>query len=368
MKQLFLLFMACCMSFSLTAQSGNTCATAQLITPNTYSVDTMYLGGAIFSNVNPYPDRGRWYKIVPATDGLMTISSCGGGADTRVVLFTGRCDSLSIFGYNDDACIYHRDSVDEYASSFSKPVKAGVTYFVHWDNAWDDSDFSFTYTLSAFVPRAGQVCSTASTATLGTTRVDSLFGYASNGNSNQANWYKITPIRNGQMTISSCGSDADTRLWVYDSICSSLRVLAGSDDDCFTASNDSLASSVSLAVRANRTYYIEWDDFGNNNSFNFVITLDVSTSTNDAILNQAITLAPNPANDNFTLLFDFEKNTNLTVKMMNMMGQIVMTQKMEQLLRGGQTFDISHLQSGMYMLHLSDGQKSIYKKLMISKN
>lgn len=368
MKQLFLLLMACGLSFSLAAQSGNTCANAQLITPNTYSVDTMYLNGAVFSNFFPFPDRGRWYKLTPATDGLMTISSCGGGADTRLFAFTGRCDSLAIFGYADDECIYHPDSTGEYASSFSKPVKAGVTYYIHWDNAWDDSDFSFTYSLSTFAPRATQHCTTASTVNIGTTTVDSLFGYASTGLANKANWYKITPTRNGRMTISSCGADPDTRLWVYDSTCTALRVVASSDDDCLGASTDSTASIVTFDARANKTYYIEWDDAYDNFPFDFTITLDVSSATNDYALNQAITLAPNPAYDNFTLFFDFEKTTNLNINIVNMMGQSVMNQKMEQLLRGGQTFDISHLQTGIYMVQLQDGQKSTYKKLMISRN
>ncbi len=368
MKQIFLLVVACCLSFSVLAQTGNTCANAQLITPNTYQVDTMYLNGAAFSNFFPFPDRGRWYKVTPATDGLMTIASCGGGADTRLFIFTGRCDSLALFGYGDDECLYHPDSTDEYAAAFSKPVKAGVTYYINWDNGWDDSDFTFSYTLSTFSPRATQHCTTATTVNIGTTNVDSLFGYATSGVANKANWYKITPTRNGRMTISSCGADADTRLWVYDSTCTALRLVASSDDDCLDASGDSTTSIVSFDARANKTYYIEWDDAWDDFPFEFTITLDVSTSTNDPILNQAITLAPNPANDNFTLFFDFEKATNLSVNIHNLMGQKVMTQKMEQVLRGGQTFDISHLQTGIYMIHIQDGQKSTYKKLMISRN
>lgn len=367
MRQVFLLLLACCLSISLAGQTGNTCVNAQLIAPGTYIVDTMYLNGAVFSNVTPFPDRGRWYKMTPATDGLLTISSCGGGADTRLFMFRGRCDSLGLFGYAEDECPYHPDSIGDYASSFSKPVRAGVTYFLHWDNAWDNSNFTFTYTLSPFAPRATQHCTTASTVNIGSTTVDSLFGYASTGAANKANWYKITPTRNGRMTISSCGANADTRLWVYDSTCTALRAVASSDDDCLGSGTDSTASVVTFNAIANKTYYLEWDDMWSNAPFEFSIVLDGSSSANDPKLNQAITLAPNPASDNVTMFFDFEQPTNLSVNILNMMGQNLMTQKMEQVLRGGQTFDISHLQTGVYMVHIQDGQKSTYKKLMISK-
>jgi hypothetical protein len=364
MKSIFLLLVSCCVSVSLAAQSGNKCANAQLITPNTYTVDTMYLNGAAYSNFIPYPDRGRWYKAVPATDGLMTITSCGGGADTRLFLFTNRCDSLTIFGYADDECLYHPDSTGLYAASFAKPVKAGQTYFIHWDNAWDDNDFSFTYTLTAFTPRPTQHCTTASTVNIGITRVDSLFGYASKGIANKANWYKITPTRNGRMMISNCGADPDTRLWVYDSTCAALRSVISSDDDCLGSGQDSTASQVRFDVKANQTYYIEWDDAWDNAPFNFTTSFEAVSSTNDAALNQAIRMAPNPAKEQFTLFFDFEKTTNLSVNIVNIMGQTVMTQPLEPLLNGTQTFDISLLQTGVYMIRIQDGSKSTYKKLI----
>jgi hypothetical protein len=47
-----------------------------------------------------------------------------------------------------------------------------------------------------------------------------------------------------------------------------------------------------------------------------------------------------------------------------MMGQTVMTQQLEPLLNGTQTFDISPLQTGIYMIRIQDGSKSTYKKLI----
>jgi hypothetical protein len=198
--------------------------------------------------------------------------------------------------------------------------------------------------------------------------VDSLFGYASKGIANKANWYKITPNRNGRMMISNCGANPDTRLWVYDSICTALRSVISSDDDCLGSGQDSTASQATFNVKANKTYYIEWDDAWDNAPFNFTTSFEAVSSTNDAALNQAITLAPNPADEQFTLFFDFEKTTNLSFHVANMMGQTVMTQQLEQLLSGSQTFDVRHLQAGAYMIRIQDGTKSTYKKLMIRRN
>jgi Secretion system C-terminal sorting domain len=367
MKQFYLTTLFCCFVFSLFGQTGSRCSNALLISPATYTVDTMYLGGSLYSTTNPFPNRGRWYKFTPATDGLATLSSCNGGADTRVFVYTGRCDSLVIFGDNDDFCGFHPDSLGDYAASFSKPVRAGTTYYVLWDNAWSDDDFTFTYSLTAFTPAAMQHCSTARPITTGIVRVANLVGYASHGNANRANWYRLlTPLK-GIVTISSCGTAPDTRIWVYDNVCSSLRSLADADDNCLSSFGDMLSSTVSFNVSANKTFYIEWDDFGENAAFDFSVSLETISATNDPTLMKQVSVAPNPAQDFITLQFDFDKTADVSLNMVNMVGQTVLSQKWPSILRGPQNLDISTLDVGVYFIQIREGSRRAYQKLVISR-
>ena len=346
--------------------NGAGCARAIPATVGSYTVDTMFAGVATFSNFDPFPTRAIWYKYTPSIDGLMTISTCGGGADTRIALFTGACAGLVAAGYSDDYC--DADGTGrEVAANIAKPVKAGTPYYFEFDNAWDTLDFAFTLSLSSFTPRATQTCATATTIALGVTKVDSLFGYASRSDAARANWYKFVPTRNGRISINTCGDDVDTRLWVYRGTCTALVPVADSDDDC--ASSLGIVNAVSIQnmeVTAAQTYYFEFDDVGENTSFSLVFSYDVANSIADTHLAQAVYLAPNPATDAVDLIVDLAKTSHLSVKIFNIVGQQVLTEKIAQILRGSLRLDISAFKSGIYIVEVSDGTAKTRKKLVVN--
>lgn len=366
-NQLIAFFMLIATPMLLTAQNnGAGCAKAIPAALGTYQVDTMFLGVATFSNFDPFPNRAIWYKYTPATDGLMTISSCGGGSDTRLFLYTGTCTQLASVAFSDDFCDYD-GSGEELAANIAKPVKAGVTYFFEFDNAWDDTDFSFTLSFSTFTPRATQTCATATTIAPGLIAVDSLFGYASRSDASRSNWYKFTPTRNGKIGINTCNVNVDTRLWAYRGTCAALIPIADSDDDCL-GGTDSIAVSIQdLAVTANQTYYFEFDDTWENNPFSFVFTFDAANSLADNRLSQSVTLAPNPATDAVELVVELDKTSDLTVKIFNTIGQQVLSQKTGNILRGPFNLNVSALKSGIYIVDVSDGVAKTQKKLVINR-
>lgn len=348
--------------------NGGGCRKAIVITPGTYLLDSFVAGVATYSNLFPFPEKAKWYKYTPTTDGVMTISSCNGGSDTRLFLYSGTCDTLTQAGFNDDFCFIDIFSNDEFAASITKPVKANKNYFFEWDNSWDTTRFSFTLSLSAFTPRATQTCETATTIAPGVTNVDSLFGFALRGDANRANWYKYTPSRNGRIAITSCGQAADTRLWMYRGICSSLVLINDSDDDCLGATGDSIAVSiVNQVVTAGTTYYFEWDDTWENSAFPFLLTFDAATGVADERLAQSVSMSPNPASEVLNLDLNFEKTTHLNVRILNNIGQTVLSKKMNDILRGTQTLDLSGLTTGIYIVEISDGQTRANKKLVISR-
>ncbi len=115
----------------------------------------------------------------------------------------------------------------------------------------------------------GETCATAQTVTFG--------NYTANGPSSgngastisghtHADWYQFTPASSTTVTISSCGSGGDTRLFVHTGTCAGLANEADEDDGC--DGNESLTMSVTGGV----TYYIEWTDEWSNSGFDMSIT------------------------------------------------------------------------------------------------
>ena len=363
MKNILLLTFLILVSFSLSAQNGGGCAKAISIVAGTYKMDTMVRGAATFADYPPFPSRAKWYKYTPAADGLMTVTSCNNGSDTRLFLYTGACGSLTPFGFNDDACA--KDSTgEEVAADASKFVKAGTTYYIEWDNAWDTTSFNFTLSFSSnFVAAATQTCQTATTVAPGSIKVDSLFGFSSRGDAARSNWYKYTPLRNGKISLSTCGVKVDTRLWVYKGTCAALVKIGESDDDC-----DDVAVAISnLTVTAGTTYYFEWDDAGENSPFRFEFIFDAATSVEDNFFANTINISPNPATDFVDLNVNFEKNEAFDVQIFNAVGQKVLSKKIDSILRGSEILDVTALKSGVYIVSFSDGERRTNKKLVVSR-
>jgi hypothetical protein len=361
-----LLFLLASPIFLAAQNNGAGCVKAIPAALGTYTVDSMFRGAATFGSIDPFPKRAIWYKYTPPTDGLMTISSCGGGADTRLFLYTGTCTQLALAAYSDDYCDFD-GSGEPLAANIAKPVKAGTAYFFEFDSAWDSIPFTFSLSLTTFTPRATQICATATAILPGITAVDSLFGYASRGDAARANWYKYTPLRNGKIGINTCNNDVDTRLWVYRGTCAALVSIADSDDDCASGRGYNYAVSIqNLDVTANQTYYFEFDDGGENSDFAFVFTFDVASSVADNRLAQSVNLAPNPATHAVDLVVELDKTSDLTVRIFNTVGQQVLVEKMDKILRGSLRLNVSDLKSGVYIVEVSDGVAKTRKKLVIN--
>jgi Secretion system C-terminal sorting domain len=364
MKKIVLLTVLLLLIQHTFAQTGNSCANASAVTIGTFKVDTFFKG----ANTDTSASAARWYKYTPTQDGLMTISSCGGGSDSRLFVYNGTCAGLTYFAYNDDFCPLDV-SGDELAANVAKFVKSGQTYLIEWDDKWDDVRFNFSISLSTnYVARETQTCATAKAIVPGTIKVDSLFGFATRGDASRANWYKYTPTKNGKISIGSCGVDVDTRLWIYKGVCGSLTKIAENDDDCLSSPIDTFAAAINdLAVVAGTTYYFEWDDVAENSPFTFDFFFDAATtSVDDKILSSQISIAPNPASDFINFNFNLSENKNINIQVLNTVGQVVFAQKYAQILRGSEKMDVTHLQSGLYIVQISDGVKQTYKKVIVN--
>ncbi|MFM7644526.1 MAG: hypothetical protein ACKO5N_07035 [Sphingomonadales bacterium] len=144
MKIVFLLLVFL-LAFKTNAQW--TCATATTVsTPGTFSSGVLTGSGA--SQVGA--SAARWYKFTPATNGMLQISSCAGGADTRLWIWTGSCAGLQAVANNDDFPNCISTGTNEYASRIQNLILvAGITYYFEWDNYWESTGFTWSFSFGS---------------------------------------------------------------------------------------------------------------------------------------------------------------------------------------------------------------------------
>ncbi len=160
--QLSRLLSVCCaialgafMSTETLAQGGETCATAEVVTPGSYTA------GELLDLEPGYQDIcgdgvpgfwARWYSFTPDTDGFLSVASCLGGADTRLSIGSGVCGALVCEANADDEC-----PLSEFGLSFASeisnlPVTGGTTYYIQWDDRWSISGFDWTLSFVGVLP------------------------------------------------------------------------------------------------------------------------------------------------------------------------------------------------------------------------
>lgn len=94
------------------------------------------------------PFAGLWYTYSPAANGVVVINSnlaanvAPNSNDTRVSVFSGSCAALACVASNDDI------SGSNYLSTVSFNAIVGNTYYIYWDNFWNENGFDFDFTFT----------------------------------------------------------------------------------------------------------------------------------------------------------------------------------------------------------------------------
>ncbi|AWI25504.1 T9SS type A sorting domain-containing protein [Flavobacterium pallidum] len=158
MKKLLLLFGIALTGAGAFAQ-GASCAAATTVTSGSTYVMAPIASGTYVNGCNSdTAPNGKWYKFTAPSGGMIKVDATlavnpGGttGVDTAVHVFSGTCGTLACVAFNDDS------AAADYRSLIADlVVTAGTTYYIEWDNRWQDNvgfSWQFTFTpVSCFAP------------------------------------------------------------------------------------------------------------------------------------------------------------------------------------------------------------------------
>jgi len=96
--------------------------------------------------------------------------------------------------------------------------------------------------------------------------------------------------------------------------------------------------------------------------------IDTTDTTGIAIANLELanlTIYPNPSSGNFTIEAQFDLKTDFSIEVMNLIGQHLYTEKIEQKDRYNKQLDLSDNSKGIYLVKLQTGEGYIVKKVII---
>ncbi len=130
-------FLMASMSFA-----QDTCATASTLVDGSTVTVAMVDGTAPQGCFQTLGTAGEWYTYTATSDGVIEVSSDlaqNAGGDTRFHIYEGSCGTLTCVGGSDDI------TSSNFLSTFILQVSAGTTYYVAWDDRWDDGGFDFTF-------------------------------------------------------------------------------------------------------------------------------------------------------------------------------------------------------------------------------
>ena len=137
----FAVFLTFLPVYSQGGNPGDSCAASIPIGPGTHYVENIN-GEDYELNCSEYDASNgdlEWYIYTPNDDYLTTITSdleANDGLDTRFHVYQGSCGDLSCVAGDDD-------SGDGYLSVTSFYVYAGESYYIAWDDRWENESFEF---------------------------------------------------------------------------------------------------------------------------------------------------------------------------------------------------------------------------------
>ena len=278
--------------------------------------------GAGSSNVTIPVNQYKWYAFTASRTGKITVEAV---PSCKVAIF--------------DNCNYTTSLNNDENWNPNKTAFEGVsgqTYLVALFNAGTKTQVNLSITEGDW--QAGERCDKAiDVANLNKAAIDHESG--------TDKWYRFIAFEDGDVTISAVGlTNQDTYLEVYEG-CGKQRV-------AFNDDASGMQSELVLNVKANKAYYIKWDNIfeplqyaWNLKAGNYATSMPEQEESN-------IGVYPNPSQGPVTFdLRGFESET-VTVSVMSVTGAVV---KVLHLPGGVEAnYDLSDLNNGIYQIVLQD--------------
>lgn len=143
MKKITLLFIFLATSLGFSQNGGDSCSTAVAISPGSFT-NTAIAVGTSGGEGGGGSESSAWFSYTATADGTIDVSSCGViSSDTRLYVGSGTCGSLILTESDDDCTSGLRSEILAY------PVFNGTTYYIEWDDRWEDTAFDWSLTFNA---------------------------------------------------------------------------------------------------------------------------------------------------------------------------------------------------------------------------
>jgi hypothetical protein len=175
-------------------------------------------------------------------------------------------------------------------------------------------------------------------------------------------WFKFTAPFNTTYDVTTCGSDYDTKIAIYQaSNCSSITDeshVAYNDDDDDCVSND-LNSFAQFVGTAGVDYYIRVGGFesGDAGDSRILITHPQAGVNEKDLVD--FSMAPNPASNNVVLNFDGADKKQISL--VDLTGKVISEIEINA---NQHTLDVSSLNKGIYIVKVSSAGGEVIKKLI----
>ena len=391
MKKITLLSLLISLSITVAAQN-DICTNATVITAGSYSASAIVsnLGGIpspICAFNGPGATGGKWYAFTATVDGVANINTDVLGtvsADTRVHIYTGTCGSLVCAGGNDDI------DGGNYLSNATWVVSSGVSYYIAFDDRWDNSAFNFdltetpvtcqsTYPIMEDFDSGNQFvfCYTVEdtdgdgnawiqeTLDLDITPPDETFATASTSGTIQNNWLFSPPLTlvsgaDYDFSFKFNGADAanpaneSLEVLLIDAASSSGNVLTTLYSDTGIVQTGAFADletnatapNINYTSTASGTYYLAFHIFSPANS-GFLLLFDYSVDQTLGIGDLETNSFKHFYNENTDILTLKSATSSFSgIELFNILGQSVLNKILS---RTEESLNLSSLNNGVYI-------------------
>lgn len=222
---------------------------------------------------------------------------------------------------------------------------------------------STTLTATGAVTYAWSTGATSTSITVSPTinTVYYVTGYDANGCSASALVaVTVIPLENAQFTASVVGATG-----IFTNQSTNAVSYSWDFGDASAPSN---SANPSHTYTVNGTYTVTLTATGpcGSDTYTFVITISqVGLQDND--LSETLSLYPNPNDGNFTLAFDFTKEKDVTIQVLDVSGRIVFADQENGIMNYNKQIGLESAESGMYFVRIITSEGVVTQKVMVQK-